>query len=355
VDCSKRKRNKTGINMPQKTLQEISDHVGGTIIGDGSVTIESTSTLDQAGSGQITFLSNPKYASRVKETQAAAVLVAEEVQTGAAQIIAEDPYYAFMQTVVLLHGHREHPEIGVSPSATVADTAEIGQNCNIHPHAVIHDKAVIGDNCQIYSGVFIGPNVKLGGDCIVYPNAVIYDGCQVGDRVIIQSNASVGQDGFGFATHKGEHHKIPQIGIVVLEDDVEIGSGCVIERGTLDNTIIGKGSKIGDSVAVGHGTKIGPYCLLVPQAGVAGSAELGHHCVLGGQVGVVGHIKIGNMVKIGAQAGVIGNVPDGATIVGSPAIDANKAKRAYALIETLPDMRKKLKKLDKEITKLKEK
>ena len=340
--------------MPQKTLQEIADHVGGTVIGHGNVTIESASTLDSAGPGQITFLSNPKYAPRVKETKAAAIMVAEEVETNAVQIITEDPYYAFMQAVVLLHGHREHPQTAISDKATVSESATIGDNCNIHPYAIIHDKAVIGKNCQIYSGVFVGPNVKLGDDCIIYPNAVIYDGCEVGDRVIVQSNASVGQDGFGFATHKGAHHKIPQIGIVVLEDDVEIGSNCVIERGTLDNTVIGKGSKIGDSVAIGHGTKIGPHCLLVPQAGVAGTAELGHHCVLGGQVGVVGHIKIGNMVKIGAQAGVIGNVPDGSTIVGSPAIDANKAKRAYALIETLPDMRKKLKVLDKEIKKLKD-
>jgi UDP-3-O-[3-hydroxymyristoyl] glucosamine N-acyltransferase len=339
--------------MPQKTLKEIADHVGGTLIGDGKAMIESASTLDSAGPGQITFLSNPKYVPRVKDTKAAAVMVASQVETNAAQIVTGDPYYAFMQAVVLLHGHREHPETGISSQAVVSASAKIGQNCNIHPFAVIHDNAVIGDNCQVYSGVVIGPNVTIGSDGIVYPNAVIYDGCQIGDRVIVQSNASIGQDGFGFATHKGEHHKIPQIGIVVLEDDVEIGSNCVIERGTLDNTVIGKGSKIGDSVAIGHGTKIGPHCLLVPQAGVAGTAELGHHCVIGGQVGVVGHIKVGNMVRVGAQAGVINDVPDGMTIVGSPAIDANKAKRAYALIETLPDMRKKLKVLDKEIEKLK--
>jgi UDP-3-O-[3-hydroxymyristoyl] glucosamine N-acyltransferase len=340
--------------MPQKRLQEIADHVGGRIVGDADIEIVSASTLDQAGSGQITFLSNPKYVPRVKQTQAAAVIVSEQVETNAAQIIAEDPYYAFMQTVVLLHGHREHPESGLSSLATVADSAVVGKNCNIHAYAIIHDEAEIGNNCQIYSGVFIGPHVKVGDDCIIYPNAVIYDGCQVGNRVIIQSNASIGQDGFGFATHKGEHHKIPQIGIVVLEDDVEIGSNCVIERGTLDNTLIGKGSKIGDSVAIGHGTKIGPHCLLVPQAGIAGTAELGHHCVIGGQVGVVGHIKVGNMVKVGAQAGVINNVPDGSTIVGSPAIDANKAKRAYALIETLPDMRKKLRALEKNVQRLKD-
>jgi len=341
--------------MPQKTLKDIAEHVGGRVIGDSEILIESASTLDSAGAGQITFLSNPKYAPKVKKTHASAVLVAEQVETNAAQSVTEDPYYAFMQAVVLLHGHREHPNTGVSPKADISESAKIGQNCNIHPFAIIHDNAVVGDNCQIYSGVFIGPNVTVGNDCILYPNAVIYDGCQIGDRVIVQSNASVGQDGFGFATHKGEHHKIPQIGIVVLEDDVEIGSNAVVERGTLENTIIGKGSKIGDSVTIGHGAKIGPHCLLVPQAGIAGSAELGHHCVIGGQVGVVGHIKVGNMVTVAAQAAVINNVPDGSTLLGAPAVEANKGKRAYALIETLPDMRKKIRTLGKEIDKLKDK
>lgn len=338
--------------MPQKTLKEIAALVGGQIIGNDQTVIESASTLSQAQTGQITFLSNPKYEPQVETTAAAAVFVTRQMKTQAAQVVVADPYYAFMQAVVLLHGHRQHPQTGISEQAFVAPTAKLGTNCNVHPFAVIHDHAVIGDSCQIYSGAFIGPNVTVGDDCIIYPNAVIYDGCQIGHRVIVQANASVGQDGFGFATHKGEHHKIPQIGIVILEDDVEIGAASVIERGTLDNTVIGKGSKIGDAVAIGHGTKIGPHCLLVPQAGVAGSAELGHHCVLGGQVGVVGHIKIGNMVKVGAKAGVINDVPDGAVIVGTPAIDANKAKRAYALIETLPDIRQKLKMLDKQIQQL---
>ncbi len=335
--------------MPQKTIKEIAEHVNGQVIGDDSVAIESPATLDSAGPGQITFLSNPKYTPQVKTTQAAAILVSKQVQTNACQIVTEDPYYAFMQTVVLLHGHRQHPQTGISKQAAMDPSSKIGQNCNIHPFAVICENAEIGNNCQIYSGAFIGPNAVIGNDCVIYPNAVIYDGCRVGERVIIQSNASVGQDGFGFATHKGEHHKIPQIGIVVLEDDVEIGSGCAVERGTLNDTVIGKGSKIGDGTAIGHGAKIGANCLLVPHVGVAGSVEIGHHCVIGGQAGIVGHIKIGNMVTIGAQAAVINDVPDGATILGAPAIEANKAKRAYALIETLPDMRQKLRKLEKQI------
>lgn len=338
--------------MKTKTVKEIADYVGGKVIGNESVVITGAATLDTAGPGQITFLSNPKYTARVTATQASAVLVAVPVNTNAVQIVTEDPYYAFMQVVVLLHGHREHPSFGISTKAEIAPTAKIGQNTQIAPFVVICDNVIIGNNCTIYPSVFIGPNVQIGNDCIIYPNSVIYDGCQIGNRVIIQSNASIGQDGFGFATHQGVHHKIPQIGRVILEDDVEIGAGCAIERGTLDDTIIGQGSKIGDQVAIGHGTKIGPHCLLVPQVGVAGSAVLGHHCVLGGQVGVVGHIKIGNMVKIGAKAGVINDVPDGATIVGTPAIDAGKARRAYSLIEYLPEMKKKLKDIERKLEKL---
>ena len=338
--------------MQRKTVKDIAEHIGGRILGSDSVEISAASTLDSAGPGQITFLSNPKYASKVQATRAAAVLVSVPVTTSAVQIVTEDPYYAFMQVVVLLHGHREHPAVGISANAAIASSARIGQGTQVSAFVSIGDNAVIGQHCYLYPGVFVGPNVEIGDDCIIYPNAVIYDGCQIGRRVIIQSNASVGQDGFGFATHHGEHHKIPQIGRVVLEDDVEIGAGCAIERGTLEDTVIGKGSKIGDAVAIGHGARIGPHCLLVPQVGIAGSATLGHHCVLGGQAGVVGHIKIGNLVKIGAKAGVIGDVPDGATIVGTPAIDAGKARRAYSLIEYLPEMKKKIKDLERKVGKL---
>ncbi|MBN2511498.1 MAG: UDP-3-O-(3-hydroxymyristoyl)glucosamine N-acyltransferase [Sedimentisphaerales bacterium] len=338
--------------MQSKTLQELAALVGGKVIGDDTLTIHGASTLDKAGPGQITFFSNKKYLPQVKTTRASVVIAAEPIESSAALLIAEDPYYAFMQIVVSLHGHRRHPSTGISSQASIDKTAQLGAGCNVHPFVSISENAILGKNCQIYSGVFIGPNVKIGDDCIVYPNTVIYDGTLIGSRVIIQSNASIGQDGFGFATHKGVHHKIPQIGRVVLEDDVEIGSGCAIERGTLDDTIIGKGSKIGDSVAIGHGTKIGPHCLLVPQVGVAGSATLGHHVVLGGQVGVVGHIKVGNLVKVGAKAGVVNDVPDGATIVGTPAIDASIARRAYSLIEYLPDMKKKIKELERKLEKL---
>lgn len=331
--------------MNTKTLQELADHVGGRVHGDPKRVITGASTLDKAGAGEITFLNNPKYLPQVKTTQAGAVIVSKAMESAADLIVAEDPYYAFMQIVVLLHGHREHPPVGISPRAEIDPTAQLGEGCQVAANVTISAGVKVGRNCYFYPGVFIGPNVTVGDDCLFYPNAVIYDSTVIGSRVIVQSNASVGQDGFGFATHRGEHHKIPQIGRVILEDDVEIGSGCAIERGTLDDTVIGRGSKIGDLVAIGHGTKIGPYNLLVPQVGVAGSATLGSHVVLGGQVGVVGHIKVGDRVKVAAKAGVINHVPNDTVLAGAPAIEAGKAKRAYSLIEFLPEMRKQLKEL----------
>jgi len=335
--------------MQGKSLKELAEQVGGEVRGDGQIVIKAVSTLEEAGAGEITFLSNKKYEPLLKTTKASAVIVAKPIKTDAALLIAEDPYYAFMQIVVLLHGHRKHKKVGVSERASVAKTAKLGANCNIYDFAVISDGARVGKNCCLYPGAFIGLDVKMGDDCIVYPNAVIYDGCEVGSRVIIHANAAVGEDGYGFATHKGEHHKIPQIGRVVLEDDVEIGACCTIERATLGDTIIGKGTKVGDMVAIGHGAKIGPHCLLVPQVGISGSATLGHHCVLAGQVGVVGHIKIGNMVTIGAQSGVANDIPDGTTILGSPAVEANKAKRVYASMQHLPEMRKSIRQLEKRL------
>ena len=335
--------------MAAKTLQELAEHTQSKVVGDSSIVISAASTLENAKEGEITFLSNKKYLPLVRETSASAVIVGEEIESNAALLVADDPYFAFQQIVVLLHGHRKHKDVGISKLASVAESAIIGDGCNIHNFATISDNVTMGKNCQVYPGVFIGPDVQVGDDCIFYANAVIYDDTLIGSRVIVHSNASVGQDGYGFATHNGAHHKIPQIGRVIVEDDVELGSGCTIERGTLDETIIGKGCKVGDVVAIGHGTKVGAHCLLVPQVGIAGSATLGQYCVLGGQVGVVGHIKMGNMVKVGAQAGVINDVPDGATIVGSPAIEASKAKRAYSLIQYLPDLRRRIKKLEKRL------
>jgi UDP-3-O-[3-hydroxymyristoyl] glucosamine N-acyltransferase len=191
--------------------------------------------------------------------------------------------------------------------------------------------------------------VHIGNDSIIYPNVAIYDGCKIGNRVIVNANSTIGEDGFGYATHKGVHHKIPQTGIVIVEDDVEIGACCGIERGTLSDTVIGQGSKLGDLVTIGHGTRIGPHCLLVAQVGIAGSTNIGHHCTIGGQVGIVGHINIGNNVTIAAQAGVINNIPDNKVVLGAPAIEVNLGRRAYSMIQYLPEMRQSIRDLQSRI------
>jgi UDP-3-O-[3-hydroxymyristoyl] glucosamine N-acyltransferase len=338
--------------MSAKTLNELARHVNGTVQGDGSVIIESAATLSDASAGQISFLANDKYEKQVLSTKASAVIVKKAADIAVPQIVSEDPYYAFMQIVVLLHGHRRHKKTGLSQRASISETADIGKDCDIFDFVTVSDRAKIGARCKIYPGVFIGEDVVIGDDCIIYPNAAIYAGCKIGNRVIVNANSSIGQDGFGFATHGGKHHKIPQIGAVVLADDVEVGVSCGIERGTLSDTVIGEGTKIGDQVTIGHGTRIGSHCLLVAQIGVSGSTNIGDYCVIGGQVGIVGHITIGNRVTIAAQAGVINSIPDGATILGSPAIEINQGRRAYSMIQFLPEMRQNIRQLQKRIASL---
>jgi len=339
--------------METKTLGELAEYVGGRVLGDANVKIRSAATLGRAREGDISFLTNDKYEKQLIGTKASSVIVGRDtVAASVPLLIAEDPYYAFMQIMVLLHGHRKHKKVGISPRATISDSAKVGADCHIYDYVTIADGARVGDGCIIYPCTYVGENVQVGHDCILYPNVVIYEGCKIGNRVILNSNATIGEDGFGYASHNGIHHKIPQIGCVVIEDDVEIGAGCGIERGTLNDTVIGQGSKLGDLVAIGHGTKIGPHCLLVAQVGVAGSTSLGNHCIVGGQAGIVGHITIGNNVAIGAQAGVINNVSDGKVVLGAPAIDASQGKRAYGMIQYLPEMRQTIRNLESQIERL---
>lgn len=337
----------------QKTLAQIAQLVDGQVVGDETLEIVGVNTLENAQSGEITFFSNPKYESKIGSTKASAVLTTKKLQNClCSQVITADPYYAFCQLMVEYYGHRKHYFNGISSTARINPSAKIGKNCSIADNVVICENAEVGDNTIIYPNSFIGQNTKVGSGCIFYANVVVYENCIIGNNVFISANTTIGQDGFGFAPHNGVHHKIPQIGKVIIEDDVEIGANAAIERGTLDDTIIAKGSKIGDMVAIGHGTKIGRGCLVVPQAGIAGSAKVGNYVVIGGQAGIAGHIEIGDFVQIAACAGVINSVAKGTTVMGAPAIDANIARRAYSLIQTLPDMRKDIERLKKKIKEL---
>jgi len=324
------------------------------LAGDPDLVIRDVATIEEAGPGDITFLANRKYIRQINETKASAIILPEAVSGPEylTQLKVDDSYYAFMLIMVLFYGHRTAPFEGVDPTARIAETARIGANPRIGGQVTIAAHAAIGDGAVIYPGCFIGPGCRIGDNVTLYPNVTLYNDTHVGHNVIIQAGAVIGQDGYGFATHKGIHHKIPQVGNVVIEDDVEIGANCAIERATMGSTVIGKGSKLCDLIAIGHGTRIGPHCLLVAQVGIAGSAKLGHHVTLGGQVAVNGHITIGDCVTVGAKAGVVNNVEDNETLLGQPAVPIQDAKRRILMLAKLPEMRDQLKRLQKRIEQL---
>ncbi len=345
-----------------RTVEELASHVGGTVIGDKSRQIARCNGLLSAGREDISFLSNKKYTIHLNTTQAGCVVVGRDTPSiqrddawAPALIQTDDPYYSFRQILVLLHGFRKHASMGISPLAVVAKSARIGREVNIHPFAVIGENAEIGDNTNIYPHVTIMPNARIGRDCIVYASAVVYDQCVLGDRVILQSGAVVGCDGYGFASHKGIHHKIPQIGNVVLEDDVEVGGHSVIERAAMESTIIAKGTKLGNSVVIGHNCHIGEHNLLVSQVGIAGSASTGHHVVLAGQVGVAGHLHIGDLVRVAAQSGIAHDIEPNKDIGGTPSMDLKHARRVYLNFTQLPDIVKRLREVESALEELKNK
>ena len=234
-------------------------------------------------------------------------------------------------------------------------TARLGRTPTIHPGATIDEHAVIGDNAIIYPGCYVGPRCRIGDNVLLYPNVVLYDDTVLGNRVTIHANTVIGEDGLGYAPYQGRWEKIPQIGHVEIEDDVEIGAGCTIDRATLGRTKIGKGTKFSNLIAIGHGTQIGKHCLFVAQVGVAGSVTVGTHVTMAGQSGVVGHIRVGDNAKVGAKAGVTNNVPDGETVLGAPAIPITDMRRQVACLSRLPEMMKRVKALEKELIELRAK
>jgi UDP-3-O-[3-hydroxymyristoyl] glucosamine N-acyltransferase len=318
------------------TVSELAAAIGAELVGgDGSAQVTSAATLDAAQPGQVSFLSNRRYMDQLAATKASAVIVAPGVKhDGVTLLKTADPYYAFRKAVVALHGFRKHPFTGV------------------HPRANVDESAVVGEGSVIYPGAYVGPGVKVGRECIVYANASIYDGCVLGDQVIIHAGAVIGVDGFGYATHKGVHHKIPQVGNVVLEDDVEIGANACIARAALGSTVIGKGTKIDALVMIGHGTTVGEHSILVAQVGIAGSCTIGHHVTMAGQAGVAGHLKIGNQVTVAAQAGVMSDLEDQQVVIGSPAMPASHGRRVYTIFTQLPDLLERVKKLEGEVGEL---
>jgi UDP-3-O-[3-hydroxymyristoyl] glucosamine N-acyltransferase len=343
------------------TLSELAELLRGTLIGDGGQRVDSCNTLASATASQVAFLHNPKYAKQLETTHAGAVILAagqaRTIQRAAGTpalnaIEVKNPHYAWQQAMTRLHGHRRHPAVGISEKAAIHASAKIGKNVNIHPFAAVGENCEIGDDVNLYPGVTLMEGAEVGDGSILYPRVTIYDGCIIGRRCILHAGCAIGTDGYGFATEAGVHHKIPQTGIVRVQDDVEIGGNTVIERAVLEETIIGAGTKLGNCVVIGHNCNIGPGNLLVSQVGIAGSTNTGKYVAMGGQSGLAGHLNIPDMVKIAAQSGVMTDPAPGTDIGGSPAMEINHARRVYLQLHQLPELAKRVKELEKQLAKL---
>ncbi|MFP4054126.1 MAG: UDP-3-O-(3-hydroxymyristoyl)glucosamine N-acyltransferase, partial [Phycisphaerae bacterium] len=298
--------------MAEMTLAQLAEHVNGTLVADGETVVHGCASLEAAGPNEVSFLANEKYVSQVPRSNAAAVIVSADYDGPGDRLIrCEDPYFAFRNAMVALAGFRQPEFDGIDERASVHPSAVLGAGVRVAGFVTIAPGARIGDGCVLYPGVYVGPGCELGADCTLYPNVTLYDGTVLGERVTIHAGSSIGHDGFGYATHQGAHHKIPQGGRVVIESDVEIGACCTIDRATMGETLIGQGTKFSNLVVIGHGTTLGKHCLVVAQTGIAGSVKVGNYCVFAGQAGLAGHIRIGDGVQIGAQAGVTNDVAPG--------------------------------------------
>jgi UDP-3-O-[3-hydroxymyristoyl] glucosamine N-acyltransferase len=344
------------------TVEELAQSIGATLrlgtafASPAAQTLTACATLDEASEHDVSFLSNPRYAPALTTTKAGAVVVSKQDEPNLppekTALIADDPYFVFRQAVVALHGFRKHGEPGVSSQAMVDPSAKIGEGVMIMPFACVAADAVVGARTVLYPHTFVGPRAKIGADCILFPSVTVYNDCVLGDRVTLHASCVIGQDGFGYATHQGRHQKIPQIGNAVIEDDVELGAGCTIDRATLGSTRIGKGTKFSDLVAIGHGAQIGKHNLFVAQVGIAGSTKTGDYVVMGGQVGVAGHLKIGSMVKIAAKAGVMTDLEGNDDYGGTPTVPLSEAKRQVLAGMKLPEMMKEFRDLKKKVAEL---
>lgn len=343
-------------NRKEYNLAELAELIGGRLVGRKDKVVRGVNTLPRAREDEVSFLANPRYEKFMSTTSAAAVIVGDDytAQSAGPDIIkCKDPYFAFREVMVEFYGFRKHSFSGVSSSARIDPTAKLADDVVLAPFVTVAADAEIASGTVLYPGVFVGPRCKIGRDCVLYPNVVLYEGTILGDRVTIHAGSVIGEDGFGYATHQGKHEKIPQIGHVEIQDDVEIGACCTIDRATIGATVVGEGTKFSNLIAIGHGSQIGKNCLLVAQVGIAGSTTIGDFCSLAGQCGVVGHVNIGDGVRVGAQAGVTNDIREGMEVLGSPAVPLRQARKIYALLNQLPELRQMLKDLSSELTELK--
>ncbi|MBK5719423.1 UDP-3-O-(3-hydroxymyristoyl)glucosamine N-acyltransferase [Dysgonomonas sp. Marseille-P4677] len=338
------------------TAEQIATVLNGTIEGDSSVVVNNFSKIEEGRPGTLTFLANPKYTHHIYTTKASIVLVNND-------FVAEQPikatlircFNAYASLAILLDmvEKTKPKKNGIEPMSFVASSASIGENVYIGAFAYVADNVTIGKQSQIYPQVYIGDDVNIGENTVIYPGVKIYAGSIIGNNCIIHSGAVIGSDGFGFAPENGVYKKIPQMGIAIIEDDVEIGANTTIDCAVMDATIIHKGVKLDNLIQIAHNVEIGENTVMAAQVGVSGSTKVGKNCMIGGQVGLGGHITIGDNANIGAQSGIISNIKPDSKIIGSPAIPVRDFFKSSVTFPKLPDMYKQLAQLQKEVAELK--
>ncbi|SFW31342.1 UDP-3-O-[3-hydroxymyristoyl] glucosamine N-acyltransferase [Prevotellaceae bacterium HUN156] len=320
------------------TAKQIADMIGGRVEGDEQAQINTFAKIEEGRKGAISFLSNPKYTPYIYETQSSVVLINEDVeltQPVSCTLIRVKNAYESVAKLLQLYASMMPKKTGIDPLAFVSKSAQIGENVYIAPFA------------------FIGENVKIGDGSRIFPHVTIYDGCQIGKNVTIHAGSVIGADGFGFAPTASGYDKIPQIGIVVIEDDVEIGANTCVDRSTMGQTVIHKGVKLDNLVQIAHNCEVGANTVMSAQVGLAGSTKVGEWCMFGGQVGLAGHLTVGDHVNLGGQSGVTGNVKSNQTLIGSPVMEPGVFFKAAAIMKRLPDMYKEISALRKELEELK--
>jgi len=338
-----------------KTLKELAEYLGGTVQGDEACRVNGLAPLESAAGDKITFLANPKYASKVAETGAGAVLMSPGGEAYGRNVIeVGNPYLAFAKLLTLFYVQPHAPR-GVMPEACIGIGVLLGEDISIYPGAIVGDHVTLGDRCVIHSGAVIYAGVTIGDDTIVHANAVIRERCRIGNRCVIQPGAVIGSDGFGYAPDGSSYYPIPQIGIVVLEDDVEIGANTCIDRAALEVTLIKRGTKVDNLVQIAHNCQIGEDTMLCSQVGISGSARVGNHVTLTGQVGVAGHLTIGDNVMVGAKSGVPSSLEPNAGYSGIPALPHKQWLKSMAVVANLPDLKKSVTALEKKIAELESK
>lgn len=341
--------------QPTKTLRELADYLGGTVRGDEDCRVNGLAPLEAAGADKITFLANPRYASKVADTRAGGVLMAPGGESYGRNVIeVANPYLAFAKLLTLFYV-QPHPPRGVLPEACIGVGVSLGEDISIYPGAVVGDNVALGDRCVIHPGAVIYDGVTIGDDTTVHANAVVRERCRIGNRCVIQPGAVIGSDGFGYAPDGSRYYPIPQIGIVVLEDDVEIGANTCIDRAALEVTLIRRGTKVDNLVQIAHNCQIGEDTMLCSQVGISGSARIGNHVTLTGQVGVAGHLTIGDNVMVGAKSGVPGSLAPNAGYSGIPALPHKQWLKSMAVVANLPDLKKSVSALEKKIAELESK